>query len=148
MPWHMPCAASVCLVCQCFAACLNVSMSWWGAGMHKACGLARGQCTPRVPWPLLQASSVLDAISQSRYLHCCKVEKGSRTYVCMRVHGCNREVAHTHTTSEARAAALGTHSGTEPFSVSHSMLDRHLLQWYHLWAQAQVQGAQAPDAVR
>ena len=29
--------------------------------------------------------------------------------------------------SEARTATLGTRSGTEPFSVSRSMLDRHLL---------------------
>ena len=27
-------------------------------------------------------------------------------------------------------------------------MDRHLLQWYQSQAQAQVQGAQAPDAVR
>ena len=50
--------------------------------------------------------------------------------------------------SEARTAALGIRSGTEPFLVSRSMMDRHLLQWYHSQAQAQVQGAQAPDAAR
>ena len=50
--------------------------------------------------------------------------------------------------SEARAAALGTRSGTEPFSVSRSMLDRHLLQWYHSQARAQVQRAQALAAAR
>ena len=33
--------------------------------------------------------------------------------------------------SVARTAALGTRSGTEPFSVSRSMLDHHLFQWYH-----------------
>ena len=48
--------------------------------------------------------------------------------------------------SVARAAASGVRSGTEPFSVSRSMLDHHLLQWYHSQAQAQVQGAQAPGA--
>ena len=30
-------------------------------------------------------------------LHCCKVEQRSRTYDCMRVHGCNQGIAHTAT---------------------------------------------------
>ena len=41
----MPCATAVCLVCRYFAACFNVSISWLVGGMHKACGLAHGQCT-------------------------------------------------------------------------------------------------------
>ena len=32
--------------------------------MHEACGLAHGQCTLRVAWPLLQASRVLDGVAQ------------------------------------------------------------------------------------
>ena len=48
--------------------------------------------------------------------------------------------------SVARAAASGVRSGTEPFSVSRSMLDHHLLQWYQLQAKSQVQGAQALGA--
>ena len=59
-----------CVSCaMAFAAYLNVSMSWSGAGMHEACGLARGQYMPHVPWPLLRASPMLDAIAQSRYMH-------------------------------------------------------------------------------
>ena len=42
VPWYMPCAVAVCLVCCYFVACFNVSISWLGGGMHKACGLAHG----------------------------------------------------------------------------------------------------------
>ena len=60
----------LCISCVvAFVACSNVSMSWLGAGMHEACGSAHGQCTLRVPWPLLRASLVLDAVAQSRYMH-------------------------------------------------------------------------------
>ena len=38
--------------------------------------------------------------------------------------------------TEARAATVGIRSGIEPFLVSRSMLDCHLLQWYRLQAQA------------
>ena len=34
--------------------------------MHEACGLAHGQCTLRMAWPLLQASPVLDGVAQRR----------------------------------------------------------------------------------
>ena len=68
-PWYMPCAPTVCLVYRCFAACFNVSISWLGGGMHEACGLAHGQCTPCVAWPLLQASPVLDGVAQRRCMH-------------------------------------------------------------------------------
>ena len=47
---------------------------------------------------------------------------------------------------EARTAASGTRSGTEPFSVSRSMLDRQLRLWYRSQAQAQVQRGPAPAA--
>ena len=47
--------------------------------------------------------------------------------------------------TEARAATSGTRSGTEPFSVSRSMLDRQLRLWYRSQAQAQIQRGPAPD---
>ena len=65
----MPCAATMRLVYRYFATCFNVSISWLGAGMHDAYGLAHGQCTPRVAWPLLQASLVLDGVAQRRCMH-------------------------------------------------------------------------------
>ena len=68
-PWYLPCAIAVCLVCPYLAACLIVSISWLGRGMHKACGLAHGQCTLHVAWPLLQASLVLDGVAQRRCTH-------------------------------------------------------------------------------
>ena len=37
--------------------------------MHEACGLAHGQCTPRVAWPLLQASPELDGVAQRHCMH-------------------------------------------------------------------------------
>ena len=57
------------------------------------------------------------------HLHCRMVENRSIHYVV-----CSR-----------------LRSGTEPCSVSHSMLDHHLRQWYRSQAQAQVQGGPAPD---
>ena len=67
--WYMPCAIAVCLVCPHFAACFSVFISWLGGGMHEACGSAHGQCTPRVAWPLLQASPVLDGVVQRHCTH-------------------------------------------------------------------------------
>ena len=69
MPWYVPCATTVCLVCCYFAACFNVSISWLDGGMHEACDLAHGQCIPRVAWPLLQASPVLEGVGQRRCMH-------------------------------------------------------------------------------
>ena len=37
--------------------------------MHEACGLAHGQYTPRVAWPLLQASPELDGVAQRHCTH-------------------------------------------------------------------------------
>ena len=57
--------------------------------MHEACGLAHGQCTPRVAWPLFQASPVLHGVAQRRthtnsamvlykiILFCCKQQATS-----------------------------------------------------------------------
>ena len=68
-PWYMPCTIAMCLVCPYFVACFSVSISWLGRAMHEACGLEHGQCTPRVAWPLLQASPVLDGVAQRRCTH-------------------------------------------------------------------------------
>ena len=68
-PWYVPCATAVCLVCPYFAACFSVSISWLGRAMHEACSLAHDQCMPRVAWPLLQASPVLDGVAQRRCTH-------------------------------------------------------------------------------
>ena len=51
VPWYVPCATAVCLVCRYFVACFNVSISWLGGGhargmwlgtqrVYAACGVA------------------------------------------------------------------------------------------------------------
>ena len=40
-----------------------------GRGHAEACGLAHDHCTPRVAWPLLQASPVLDGVAQRCCMH-------------------------------------------------------------------------------
>ena len=51
-------------------------------------------------------------------LHCRKVEKRSRTYDCMRVHGCNQGIAHTHTHTPAPWGCL---RGSCPSSCDYTV---------------------------